>query len=191
MSLISFETGAPASEGWATVSGTTVDPGPDTKVPGDLPSIWKMGATDGEYAMKLGSYTEVSRSVPYTQKGELFYDWYIERLGGGTTFELQAAYNRKTNITSPIVLFISSAGDVCYYDSSDILIKTELKIGTGAHKISVAFDAQTGTAGLTLDGQTADIAWRADCRDAVCFAHIRNGNGASVALDRFGLISYD
>lgn len=187
----SFETGDAASEGWATVSGTTVDPGPDTKVPGELPTIGKTGATDGEYAMQLGSYTEVSRSVPYTQKGEFFFDWYIERLGGGTTFELQAAYNRKANITSPVVLYISSAGDVCYYDSSNILVKTGLKIGAGAHRFSIVFDAEAGTARLTLDGQTVDIAWRTGCGDAVCFFHIRNGNDASVALDRFGLISAD
>lgn len=184
----SFEQGTVESEGWVSVSGTLVEPGTGV-VPGELPTVTENGATDGKYAMKLGSYTKVSRSVPFTKKGELFFDLSIERLGGGMSLELQSAYNRNPGVAAPIRIQISSTGDVYCYNELNNLIRTSLRVAEGkTHCISVVFDGESGTAVLTIDGKRAEITFNKNVGDYICFVYVDNSYRTSLAIDRFGLV---
>lgn len=183
----SFESGNLRSEGWVTVSGITIHPGHDI-VPGVAPEIVEMGATNGRYAMKLGNQTEVSRSVPYTERGEVFFDCFIEELGKGTVFELQSAYNRKQqHMSSPVRLWINEEGKVLYFNEQGTRCHTGLTVKDGANSISIRFDGPAGTATVTVNGETAPIAFNRRVGAYVCFAHFRNGENTSLAIDSFGL----
>lgn len=184
----SFEQGDIESEGWVSVSGTPVDPGTSV-VPGELPAVTENGATEGKYAMQLGSYTKVSRSVPFTKKGELFFDLSIERLGGGMSLELQSAYNRNPGVAAPVRIWISSTGDVYCYNEQNILSKTSLQVTEGkTHCFSVVFDGESGTAALTIDGKRAEITFNKNVGDYICFVFVDNAYRTSLAIDRFGLV---
>ena len=165
-----------------------MDPGTSV-VPGELPAVTENGATEGRYAMQLGSYTKVSRSVPFTKKGELFFDLSIERLGGGMSLELQSAYNRNPGVAAPVRIWISSTGDVYCYNEQNILSKTSLQVTEGkTHCFSVVFDGESGTAALTIDGKRAEITFNKNVGDYICFVFVDNAYRTSLAIDRFGLV---
>ncbi len=187
----SFESGDLAAEGWITVSGTTVEPGGSSKVPGELPYIGTLGATEGKYALQLGSQTQISRSVPYAEKGELFFDVYVDKWGGGFQVELQSAYNRQPGVSAPIRLWFASNGEVYCYDAAGKLQKTELVAKAGNNQVSVAFDCTAGTATLTVNGQSQSIACNNKVGTYICFVHVNNASGTATAWDRFGLVDLD
>ncbi len=187
----SFEIGSTEAEGWVTVSGTEQDPG-NTFVPGDIPFITTKGATAGDYAMGMGSQTYVSRSIPYVEKGEIFFDLYYSSFGNGTTVNFQSAYNYDDpSVSSPMRIALNSAGEVCYYKADGTMVKTALKAKEGDNSFTLSFDLPAKTATLTVNGQSVEIDVDENDGAYLCFVNIVNGVKTSNALDNFGVVDLD
>ncbi len=197
----SFESNDLESEGWMAISGTKLNywdenSHPNAYHPGVAPTIGTTGATEGKYAMQLGSETEISRSVPYLTNGEIFFDFYASNLSGGYTLELQSSYTNNYHgnaaKVSPMRLRIDAQGDVCYYGDVGYIVDTGLNVKKNAsNSISISFNAEEGTATVTVNGATKNIAFNAAAGAYVCFVHMRNGANSSVSIDRFGVVDYD
>ena len=178
----SFERGDYTSEGWIAVS--------DSDTTGaDTPMIVKTGATDGDYAMKIGSNNKLSRSIPYVEKGIVSFDLYVENMAG-MTFELQSAYNASAGVSAPITIYVDAQGNITFVDGNGDRTATGLCLQKGANSISVTFDGSEN-ATLTVNGQSAEIFFNAEVGAYACFAYIYTQNGTSVCLDRFTVIDMD
>ena len=179
----SFENGSMETEGWVSV----VDSDSEGSV---APNLVKTGATDGDYALHIGSHNKLSRSIPQVSRGSAFLDLYVEKLGG-MVIELQTAYHHSPNVCAPISLLIGEDGKISYVDHEGNKRDTGLTVGTGSNRITIDFNGAEDTASLTVNGKTASIAFRTDIGDSVCFAYVYTQNHTSVCLDRFIVIDMD
>jgi hypothetical protein len=170
----SFENGSVESEGWIAIGGN--------------PYVDTVGATDGKYAMILPSETSISRPVTYTRSGSVEFDLFVDSMGSGADFELQAAYNQNLGITAPVRFGFSPDGRVFTYDETGARINTSLTVSSDNNTILVEFDAEKGSASLTVNGDTAHIGFFSSKGEAVCFVNVWSRNNTNIAIDRFIMI---
>lgn len=174
----SFESGV-AAEGWFTVSGSVAST--------------PIGATDGSLAMAIGQNTTAVRSITYTEKGSVEFDYHITNFGDEQFIELQATYNNVEGATpvskvrAPIAIKISSDGTVNYIDSNGNAISTGLSLDIGNNTISITFDGNAKKATITVNGDTANIGFSGN-DIYVCYVTIFTKVNAKVSLDRFMVI---
>ena len=154
------------------------------------PEFLKTGATDGNFAMHLGAYHKLSRSIPQVTVGEVQFDLYVESLGG-FTFELQSAYNADAGISAPITLFADANGRLSYLNENGNRTTTSLYLSKGNNSIAIAFDGKGETACLTVNGSSAEIDFRSSLGNYVCFAYLYTQSGTSVSMDRFTVLDFD
>ena len=179
----SFESQNYTAEGWIAVEDY------DT-VGAAKPHISQKGATDGEYALQIVSNNKLSRSLPYAEKGVVFFDLYVEKMGG-MTFELQTAYNCDAEVTAPITLYVNENGEISYVASNGTRRATGLSLAKGQNRISISFDGKQGAATLSVNGQSREIVFRNEFGNYICFAYIYTQSETQVFMDSFVLLDQD
>ena len=171
----SFEQGLTEVDGWVSVSGAR-------------PTLTEVGATNGNYAMRLRSESMVSRSIPYLKKGEVFFDLFVSDLAGGLHFELQSAYHRDVAMTAPISLYADEEGRLWSIGSNQEKNNTGLCLHHGANTVSIRFDGDASEAVLSVGQVEKEIPFRKTVGDYICFAYFYSGNHTDVAVDDFAVI---
>ena len=180
----SFENGSAEAEGWVPVVDS------NEELAAAQPTIVRMGATHGNYAMHVGSYSKLSRSIPSVTNGIVSMDLFVEKMGG-MTFELQTAYNSAAGVSAPITLTVDANGAISYSSERGNPKTTGLFLSEGANHISITFNGKQGTATLSVNGKNATILFRRDFGDYICFAYLYTQKNTSVAMDCFTVIDMD
>lgn len=180
----SFENGSAEAEGWVPVVDS------NEELAAAQPTIVRVGATHGNYAMHVGSYSKLSRSIPSVTNGIVSMDLFVEKMGG-MTFELQTAYNSAAGVSAPITLTVDANGAISYSSERGNPKTTGLFLSEGANHISITFNGKQGTATLSVNGKNATILFRRDIGDCICFAYLYTQKNTSVALDCFTVIDMD
>ena len=180
----SFENGSAEAEGWIPVVDS------NEELAAAQPTIVRVGATHGNYAMHVGSYSKLSRSIPSVTNGIVSMDLFVEKMGG-MTFELQTAYNSAAGVSAPITLTVDANGAISYSSERGNPKTTGLFLSEGANHISITFNGKQGTATLSVNGKNATILFRRDIGDCICFAYLYTQKNTSVAMDCFTVIDMD
>ncbi len=180
----SFENGSAEAEGWIPVVDS------NEELAAAQPTIVRVGATHGNYAMHIGSYSKLSRSIPSVTNGIVSMDLFVEKMGG-MTFELQTAYNSAAGVSAPITLTVDANGAISYSSDRGNPKATGLFLSEGANHISITFNGKQGTATLSVNGKNATILFRRDIGDCICFAYLYTQKNTSVAMDCFTVIDMD
>lgn len=180
----SFENGSAEAEGWVPVVDS------NEELAAAQPTIVRVGATHGDYAMHVGSYSKLSRSIPSVTNGIVSMDLYVEKMGG-MTFELQTAYNTASGVSAPITLIVDANGAISYSSERGNPIATGLYLTKGANSLSITFDGKQGLATLTVNGKDAKILFRQNLGDCICFAYLYTQKNTSIAMDCFTVIDMD
>ena len=180
----SFESGSAEAEGWIPVVDS------NEELAAAQPTIVRMGVTHGNYAMHIGSYSKLSRSIPSVTNGIVSMDLFVEKMGG-MTFELQTAYNSAAGVSAPITLTVDANGAISYSSERGNPKTTGLFLSEGANHISITFNGKQGTATLSVNGKNATILFRRDIGDCICFAYLYTQKNTSVAMDCFTVIDMD
>ena len=169
----SFETGSPAAEGWLSIAGSA--------------TRTETGATDGSYAMRVGSGISLSRSLPALREGTLSFDLWVESLGQGADIELQTAFHNRTGKAAPVSLSIDRDGRL-YTVRNGVRTDTGLALSEGQNTLSLTLTG-TETAALQVNGKTAFVRFDAAVGDTVCFFNIWNHTDTVYCIDRFVVMS--
>ena len=180
----SFENGSAEAEGWIPVVDS------NEELAAAQPTIVRTGVTHGNYAMHIGSYSKLSRSIPSVTNGIVSMDLFVEKMGG-MTFELQTAYNSAAGVSAPITLTVDANGAISYSSERGNPKTTGLFLSEGANHISITFNGKQGTATLSVNGKNATILFRRDIGDCICFAYLYTQKNTSVAMDCFTVIDMD
>lgn len=180
----SFENGSAEAEGWIPVVDS------NEELAAAQPTIVRVGATHGNYAMHIGLYSKLSRSIPSVTNGIVSMDLFVEKMGG-MTFELQTAYNSAVGVSAPITLTVDANGAISYSSERGNPKTTGLFLSEGANHISITFNGKQGTATLSVNGKNATILFRRDIGDCICFAYLYTQKNTSVAMDCFTVIDMD
>ena len=170
----SFENCLPENEGWLILEGTA--------------SITENGATDGNTALQINSNATASRSLPYTEKGTVSFDLFVDNMGKGLQIEFQPAFNQYENRCSALVLIVDGNGNIQSKGTDGRITDTGLKIANGNNTITITFDGSNTQATLTVNGQSATIGFDTSMGNYICNVNIWNQQNTVVCLDRFTVI---
>ncbi len=170
----SFENCLSENEGWLILEGTA--------------TITANGATDGKSALRIDSNSTVSRSLPYTEKGTIMFDLFVDNIGKGIQIEFQPAYNEYENRCSALALIVDENGNIQSKGVDGRVTDTGLKLAKGNNSISIVFDGNSTSATLTVNGQSVTIGFDTSTGNYICNVNIWNQQNAIVCLDRFTVI---
>ena len=160
----SFENTSVKYEGWSVVLGNA-----------DVSDEQK---TEGNYAMKIDGDSNVVRSIPYFQAGQISFDLYLEELDGTILLEFESAYSDVFGEATPVALEITNGK------------LADLQLKEGWNHIVFDMDLPAGKASVTVDGNTTQLDVNTEIGDYICYVDITNSS-AICYMDAFTVIDAD